>query len=199
MKVPRALTILRSEFNIDLIGKVIVVFIFLGPILTPLLWLSGWPVLTNIAEFGWSFGRAICSYTGKSFTIAGLPLMVCARCTGIAFGLVTTGLLYHYTPLVKRFVPQRRLYLAALIALLFLPWLIDSALERLQLWITDYWLMFPTGFLAGIALVIAPLLFSPLKAAAEDDDEEDFEENAPELYPLPAPENPRRLELPRAS
>ncbi len=172
MKVPRALTIRKSDFNRDLIGKVMCTFIFLGPILVPLLWLSGLPILTNIAEGGWIFGRAICSYTAKSFTIAGLPLMVCARCTGVAFGLLTMSLLYHYTPLIRPRLPQRRLHLAVLIGLLFVPWLTDSALERLGLWVTDYWLLFPTGFLGGLALVIAPLVFSPLRLADEDDDED---------------------------
>jgi uncharacterized membrane protein len=181
-KLPRALTIRKSDFNIDLIGKVIVVFIFLGPILVPLLWLSGLPVLTDIARFGWEFGRSICSYTQKSFTLGGLPLMVCARCTGVAFGLITMGLLYHYSPWIKPYLPKRRLHVAVLVALLFVPWITDSALERLELWRTDYWLLFPTGFLGGLALVIAPLAFSPLET---EEDAEAFEtEEDDSLSPL---------------
>ncbi len=170
-KLPESLTVRKSDLNIDLIGKVACVFVFLGPILVPLLWLSGVPLFTSIAEFGWAFGRSFCTYTVKSFTIAGVPLMVCARCTGVAFGLITMGLLYHYTPFIKPLIPQKRLHLAVLIAALFVPWLIDSSLERLGLWITDYWLMFPTGFLGGVTLVLAPLLFSPLHQSEEDEDE----------------------------
>jgi uncharacterized membrane protein len=146
MNWPRGLTVRKSYLNLDLIGKVACVFIFLGPILVPVLWLSGVPLFQSIASFGWDFGRSFCTYTAKSFTIGGVPLMVCARCTGVAFGLITMGLLYHFTPFIKPLIPKRRLHLAALIAALFLPWLIDSGLEKMGLWITDYWLMFPTGF-----------------------------------------------------
>lgn len=191
------MTIRKSDFNISLLGKFIIIFVFLGPILVPLLWLSGGPLFRSVAEFSWSAGRAICSYTGKSFTLAGLPLMVCARCTGATSGLLIVGLLYHYTPLVKRYLPQRRLYLATLISLLFTPWLIDSGLERLQLWVTDYWLMFPTGFLGGAALIIAPRLFSPLEA--EDEDDEVFEEQAVENHSLSTPVNPRQFDPSLAS
>lgn len=160
--LPRALTIQKEDLNIDLIGKVACVFIFLGPILVPLLWLSGVPLFKDIAAVGWQLGRTICSYTVKSFEIGGLPMMVCARCFGVACGLLTTGLLYHYSAWLQPLLPRRRLYTATLIGLLFVPWLIDSGLERLNLWVTDYWLMLPTGFLGGAALVLAPLVFFPL-------------------------------------
>lgn len=166
--LPRALTIRKGDFNLALLGKVICVFIFLGPILVPLLWLSHVPLFEAIASFGWSFGRSICSYTVKSFTIGGLPMMVCARCFGVATGLLLTGLTYFYTPLLKNHLPQRHLYLATLIAALFIPWLIDSGLERLHLWVTDYWLMLPTGMLGGVAIALVPLLFWP-KSEAEDE------------------------------
>lgn len=165
-KLPRALTIRRSDFKLSLLAKVICVFIFLGPILVPILWLSGVPLFQNIARFGWQFGASICSYTDKSFTIGGLKMMVCARCFGVACGLLFTGGLYFYTPSLKKRLPQNRLYLAALIGALFVPWLLDSGLERLQLWVTDYWLMVPTGMLGGAALVLSPLLFWP-----HDDDD----------------------------
>ncbi len=163
---PRALTIRREDFNRALLAKVICVFVFLGPILVPLLWLSGVPLFQSIASFGWDFGRGICSYTVKSFQIGGLNMMVCSRCFGVACGLLTTGLLYHYSPWVRPLIPRRKLYLACLIACLFIPWLIDSGIERLELWNwhTDNWLMFPTGFLGGVALVLAPLLFWPDEA-----------------------------------
>lgn len=158
---PRVLSLQYEDFNRQLLGKVIVVFVFLGPILVPLLWLSGVPFLQSIATFGWEFGRSICSYTVKSFEIGGELMMVCTRCFGVGCGLLTTGLLFFYTDVLRPRLPQRRLFLAGLLALLFVPWLADSALERLGLWRTDYWLMLPTGFLGGIAIALAPLLFWP--------------------------------------
>lgn len=168
LRLPRALSIRREDFNRDLIGKVIVVFVSLGPILVPILWLSGVPIFQGIASFGWDFGRAICSYTVKSLQIGGLNMMVCTRCFGVATGLLAMGLLYHYSPWVRPRLPRKRLYVGVMIGLLFVPWLIDSGLERLELWRTDHWLMFPTGFMGGMALVLAPLLFSPLEEPEED-------------------------------
>lgn len=161
-KLPRALTIRREDLTIDLLGKVACVFIFLGPILVPLLWLTGIQTFKDIAAISWQFGRAFCSYTVKSFEIGGVPMMVCARCFGAACGLLTMGLLYHYSSWLQPRLPRHRLYTAGLIGLLFVPWLIDSGLERLNLWVTDYWLMLPTGFLGGAALVLVPLVFFPL-------------------------------------
>ncbi len=186
MKLPKALTIQREHFNRDLLGKVTVVFLFLGPILVPLLWLSGWPLFTTVAEIGWNVGRAICSHTSNSFTIGGEPMMVCARCFGVTAGLLFTGLAYHYTPFIRPLLPKNRLYLATTMALLFVPWLIDSGLQRLGLWETTLWLMFPTGFLGGVALVMAPHLIWPIRDEDEDELAEYNEETeilraAPEL------------------
>jgi len=180
--IPRASSIVKSDFNLSLLGKVICVFVFLGPILVPLLWLSGWPLFMSIAEGGWAFGRSFCTYTVKSFMLGGVPLMVCARCTGVAFGLLTSGLLYHYTSLFKAHRPAKRLHVAAIIAALFVPWLLDSSLQRLELWLTDYWLMFPTGFLGGVALIIAPWLFLP-DPHDYDDEPEQYQDTAETLVP----------------
>jgi uncharacterized membrane protein len=158
---PRALSVRREDFNLALLGKLIVIFVFLGTILVPILWLSGIPLLQNIAAFGWEVGRAICSYTGQSLEIGGQPMMVCTRCFGVGSGLLTAGLLYFYTPLLRNHLPRRRLYLAAGLAALFVPWLIDSGLERLGLWQTNDLLMLPTGFLGGVAVALAPLIFWP--------------------------------------
>src|SRR4028118_755947 len=84
---PRALSIRREDFTLALLGKVIVIFVFLGPIIVPVLWLSGWPIFQNIALFGWDFGRSFCTYTVKSLQIGGLDMMVCSRCFGVACGL----------------------------------------------------------------------------------------------------------------
>ncbi len=168
--LPRALTIRRSDFSLHLLGKVIVVFVFLGPILVPLLWLTNIPFFQGIARFGWSFGASFCTYTAKSFVIGGSPMMVCARCFGAACGILLTGLTYFYTPWLQKYLPKRKLYLAAFLAALFIPWLLDSGLERLHLWLTDYWLMVPTGMLGGAAVTLAPLLFWPRSAAVDEDE-----------------------------
>ena len=171
---PRALTIRREDFNRDLIGKIIVVFVFLGPILVPVLWLSGIPLLQGIADFGWAFGKSFCTYTDHSFTVGGVPMMVCSRCFGVACGLLAMGLLYHYSPWIRPRLPKTRYRMALLIGMLFIPWLIDSDIERLGLWHwqTNDWIMVPTGFLGGIALILVPLLFWPNEAeylSNEDD------------------------------
>ncbi len=158
---PRALSVRWEDFNLALLGKVLVIFIFLGTILTPLFWLSGIPVLQSIAGFGWDVGRAICSYTDHSLGISGEPLMVCTRCFGVGVGLLTAGLVYFYTPLIKEHLPKSRLHLAVILAALFVPWLVDSGLERLGLWQTNNFLMLPTGFLGGVAVALAPLIFWP--------------------------------------
>jgi uncharacterized membrane protein len=158
---PRALSVRQEDFNLALLGKVIVIFVFLGTILVPILWLSGIPLLQNIAVFGWDVGRALFSYNDHSLTIAGLPLMVCTRCFGVGCGLLTAGLLYFDTPLIKNHLPNRRLYLAAGLAACFVPWFIDSGLERLGLWQTNHLLMLPTGFLGGFAFALIPLTFWP--------------------------------------
>lgn len=163
----------KLHINRDLIGKVVIVFIFTGPILVPVVWLTKFPILTDIAQAGWDFGRAICSHTIKSFTILGLPLMVCARCFGVATGLLITGLVYHYTPLIRPRLPKNRIYIATIIALLFIPWMIDSGAQRLNWWETDLWLMFPTGFLGGAALILAPLIFWPQDGETVLDELED--------------------------
>ena len=165
---PRALSVRWEDFNLALLGKTAVIFIFLGTILTPLFWLSGIPVLQNIAAFGWDVGQAICSYTDHSLGISGEPLMVCTRCFGVGVGLLTAGLVYFYTPLVKNHLPKSRLYFAAILASLFVPWLIDSGLERLGLWQTNNYLMLPTGFLGGVAVALAPLIFWPRPEPEEE-------------------------------
>lgn len=158
----------KQFINRDLLGKVVIIFIFTGPILVPIIWLTGFPIFTAIADFGWAFGKAICSHTEKSFMIAGLPMMICARCFGVASGLLLTGLTYHYSDLIRPRLPKNRLYLATIIALLFIPWILDSGLQRLGLWQTDLWLMFPTGFLGGSALILAPLIFWPQESDFDD-------------------------------
>lgn len=165
---PRAFSVRWEDFNLALLGKVVVIFIFLGTILTPLFWLSGIPVLQSIAAFGWDVGRAICSYTDHSLGIFGEPLMVCTRCFGVGTGLLTAGLVYFYTPLIKNHLPQSRLHLAGMLAALFVPWFIDSGLERLGLWQTNNYLMLPTGFLGGVAVALAPLIFWPRPTPEEE-------------------------------
>lgn len=166
---PRALSVSWEDFNLALVGKVLVIFIFLGTILTPLFWLSGIPVLQNIAQFGWQVGRAICSYTDHSLGISGEPLMVCTRCFGVGVGLLTAGLVYFYTPLIKNHLPKSRLLLAVILASLFIPWLVDSWFEWQGLWQTNNYLMLPTGFLGGVAVVLAPLIFWPRPEPEEEE------------------------------
>ena len=64
---------------------------------------------------------------------------------------------------IKRWIalPLVGLMLAAILAALFVPWLVDSGLERLGLWQTNNYLMLPTGFLGGVAVALAPLIFWP--------------------------------------
>src|SRR3954454_24398172 len=102
----RALSVRKEDLTLGLAAKALVTFLFIGIILTPIFALSGVPIFQNIAAFGWDVGRAICSYTDQSLTIAGMPLMVCTRCFGVGTGLLTAAYLYFYTPVIKAHLPQ---------------------------------------------------------------------------------------------
>ena len=85
----------------------------------------------------------------RSFFIAGLPLAVCARCTGLYAGFALTTLLY---PLFTSFrwsdPPERKwLFIAAA------PLAIDFGLGLLGMWENTHWSRFLTGALLGGVVV----------------------------------------------
>ena len=140
-------------------GKALALFLCSGVVLVPVMYVMDVGATRALALWCWGVGRAVCSYTDMSFDLAGYPMMVCGRCFGGTLGFVAAAFLY--APLIRPRVPYRRLYRAALLGLLALPWLLDSGFERLHLHTTTLWLLVPTGFLGGLALALAPLIFWP--------------------------------------
>jgi uncharacterized membrane protein len=86
----------------------------------------------------------------RSFFIAGLPLAVCARCTGLYAGFALTTLLYPlFTSLRGTNPPERKwLFIAAA------PLAIDFGLGFIGLWENTHWSRFLTGALLGSVVVL---------------------------------------------
>ena len=87
--------------------------------------------------------------TERSFFIAGQPLAVCARCSGLYAGFVVTTLLYPLlTSLRRTNAPDRKwLFIAAT------PLAIDFGLGLLGIWENTHWSRFLTGALLGSVVV----------------------------------------------
>ena len=83
----------------------------------------------------------------RSFHLAGYPLAVCARCTGLYVGGLAGLLLYPLArPLTNRSTPRRGwLFVAAA------PTLIDFALGFFGVWDNTHWSRFLTALVAGAA------------------------------------------------
>ena len=141
------------------LAKAFALFLVVGVVTTPVMYVADIGLSRYIALWCWQLGRLVCSYTDMSFVVAGYPMLVCGRCFGGTLGMVAVAFLY--TRHIRPRLPYRRLHRAALIGLFLTPWLIDSGLERLHLYVTTMWLIVPTGFLGGVALALAPLIFWP--------------------------------------
>ena len=71
------------------------------------------------------FGRVCHQLPDRSYFIAGHPLAVCARCTGIYFGFTAATVTYPlFTSLRQTYTPARKWLLIAA-ALLFIDWSIE--------------------------------------------------------------------------
>ena len=85
----------------------------------------------------------------RSFFIAGQPLAVCARCTGLYAGFVLTTMLYPLFTSLRRINPPERKWLFIAIA----PLAIDFGLGFLGVWENTHWSRFITGGLFGSVVV----------------------------------------------
>jgi uncharacterized membrane protein len=91
------------------------------------------------------FGRVCHQIPGRAFQLAGYPLTVCARCTGIYFGFAA-GVLFY--PLVRSLnrsdAPARKWLLLAAV-----PTTVDFALGLFGVWENTHWSRALTGALVG--------------------------------------------------
>lgn len=81
----------------------------------------------------------------RSFFLAGFPLAVCARCTGVYFGFTAAVISYPLiAPLKRTQAPERKwLFIAAA------PLAIDFGLGLTGIWENTHWSRFGTGALLG--------------------------------------------------
>lgn len=92
-----------------------------------------------------AFSRACHQIPGRSFHVAGHPLAVCARCTGIYAGLTAGVLLFPLMrPLRSAQTPTRFWLLAA-----FVPTALDFSLGLFGIWHNTHLSRFVTGALLG--------------------------------------------------
>ena len=123
-------------------------------VLAPIAHSSGQGIIGSILYQ--AFGYVCHQQPERSFFIAGLPLAVCARCTGLYAGFVLTTLLYPlFTSLRGSNPPERKwLFIAAA------PLAIDFGLGFLGIWENTHWSRFLTGALLGgvVVLYVMPAL-----------------------------------------
>jgi uncharacterized membrane protein len=84
----------------------------------------------------------------RSFFLAGYPLAVCHRCSGIYFGLLVSAVFAPRVPSALVSCSQRRIR----VALGTLPLLIDALLPLTGIWTNTPWSRFVTGFAFGATL-----------------------------------------------
>ncbi|HEY3175230.1 MAG TPA: DUF2085 domain-containing protein [Candidatus Polarisedimenticolia bacterium] len=105
---------------------------------------------------------------GRSFWIDGAPMALCARCTGLASGLLLGCLLVaSRAGLCARRLPTppRAFLLAA-----FAPMILEAALEQSGAWAGSIWARALTGTMAGFAIApyaVAATRDLPAEAAGE--------------------------------
>ena len=85
----------------------------------------------------------------RSFFIAGQPLTVCARCTGVYAGFALTTLLYPLFTSLRRTNPPERKWVVIAAA----PLAIDFGLGLLGIWENTHWSRFITAALFGSVVV----------------------------------------------
>lgn len=90
----------------------------------------------------------------RSFFIAGHPLAVCARCTGLYLGFAIATLLYPLLPSTRRTQPPARKWLFFALA----PLVVDFGLGFFGIWENTHSSRFLTGALFGavVALYVMP-------------------------------------------
>jgi uncharacterized membrane protein len=150
--------------------------LLVGPLVAPLFVALGVPALRPFADGIYLIGEAVCPKPDAHLTILGEPVAVCSSCWAAVFGLWAVRLLYGRAS--EGFGPFSRLGLApvwqvwdrtpelarlGLLALTFVPWLIDVATWDLGLWASSHAYMMLAGFLGGLG---AGALLLPAGAGA---------------------------------
>ncbi|MBD0274111.1 MAG: DUF2085 domain-containing protein [Acetobacteraceae bacterium] len=118
--------------------------LFVGAVLlAPAARAGGWPLLSEVL-YG-SFRLACHQLPERSFHLAGHPLAVCARCSGLYAGALLGLLAYPLGRAVARTDAPRRAWLlwAAV------PTTLDFALGVLGLWENTHWSRFVTALPLG--------------------------------------------------
>ena len=101
-----------------------------------------------------AFSRACHQIPGRSFFIAGYPLAVCARCTGLYMGLAAGVLLFPLMRPLRSAETPARLWLIIAAA----PTVLDFSLGFFAIWQNTHLSRFVTGALLGMvaAFFIVP-------------------------------------------
>ena len=96
-----------------------------------------------------AFSKVCHQQPERSFFVAGYPLAICARCTGLYAGFTLSIILYPLiVPLSRTFTPPRKwLILAAL------PLAVDFGVNFLGIWTNTHSSRFLTGFVLGSVAV----------------------------------------------
>ena len=101
-----------------------------------------------LSQVFYQFFHAAChQMPERSFYLAGYPLAVCARCTGLYVGALAGVIAYPLVrPLARTDAPRREWLILAAI-----PTTIDFALGFFHVWENTHWSRFSTALLLGAA------------------------------------------------
>ena len=114
-------------------------------VLAPLLRARGSLVLSQVF---YQFFRAAChQMPERSFHVAGYPLAVCARCTGLYVGALAGVAAYPLARRLTRTDAPDRVWLV----LAAVPTAVDFALGFFHVWENTHWSRFSTALLLGAA------------------------------------------------
>jgi hypothetical protein len=139
--------------------------LFLGPVIAPLFWATGLPLLADAGILARNLLSAyVCPTPERSYLLLGLPMAVCARCWGATIGLWGARLLVGWagpnssasteTGLSRALAAFRRLPWPArllLCALPFLLWPLEIVGHSNGWWFAPLWLLLVNGAQAGFA------------------------------------------------
>jgi len=103
-----------------------------------------------------SFSYVCHQQSERSFFVAGHPLAVCARCTGLYLGFAVATVLYTFLMPARRVVAPQRKWLFIALA----PMAIDFGLGFLGIWDNTHSSRFLTGAIFGgvVTLYVMPAL-----------------------------------------
>lgn len=128
--------------------------LFLGPIVSPLLRATGWPLVSDAGALARDVLAAyVCPTPERSLWLFGWPMAVCARCWGATIGLWLARL-----SIAERAPAPLRSYRAlawplrlAIAAVPFLLWPLEIVGHYSGWWFAPLWLLLLNGVQAGFA------------------------------------------------